>query len=152
VARACDHYFAVGCNHLWTMTNPSDEKLSLPLVNAAVFSSSYKTIAPSVQSIGLRTNGLRYRSLTFTREQRTAEEFLLNTRVHRHDREMARSVENYFVDQSVAMLSLLGQESTAGRRTIKLSPAYRSASLLAQRSPSVAVAAAIREIRSTSTS
>jgi SagB-type dehydrogenase family enzyme len=104
------------------MTNPSDEKLSLPLVNAAIFSSSYKSIAPSVQSIGLRTNGLRYRSLTFAQEQRTAEEFLLNTRVHRHDREMARSVEHYFVDQSVAMLSLLGQESTAGLRTIKLSP------------------------------
>lgn len=102
------------------MDSPSDPKLSLPLVNAAVFSSCYKTIAPSVPSTGFRTNGLRYRSLTFSQEQRVAEEFLLNSRVQRHDREMERSVESYFADPSVAMLSMLGQESSAGLRAVKL--------------------------------
>jgi hypothetical protein len=103
------------------MTNDTAEgNLSPVLISNAIYANSYKSIDPAMESTGFRTCGLRYRNLSFSHDPRPGEEFLLNSRVVRDDRESALSIENYFVDSSVAMLSLLGQQSLNGSRAVKL--------------------------------
>lgn len=90
------------------------------LATVAVYINSYKSIDPWIQSTGFRTNDLRYRALSHSKDTRIAEEFLVNTRLTRNNRESEVSTEGYFMDAGVVMLSMMGQEEKAGYREISL--------------------------------
>jgi SagB-type dehydrogenase family enzyme len=80
----------------------------------AVYANSYGAVHPWVGATGLRTHGLRRRSLGEARFPRVAEDFLANTRYSRYDRETDLSIRDYFLDPGVTMLSLLGHDDRAG--------------------------------------
>jgi len=73
-----------------------------------------------MQSTGFRTNSLRFAALDHSNNPRIAEDFLINTRLRRNDRENEESITSYFSDPSVFMLSMLGQETKAGFREVSL--------------------------------
>lgn len=81
---------------------------------AAVYANSYGAVHPWVGATGFRTHGLRRRSLGEARFPRVAEDFLVNTRYSRHDRETDLSIRDYFLDPGVTMLSLVGHDDRAG--------------------------------------
>lgn len=93
--------------------------------NAAAYSNSYKVIDCWARSTGFRTNALRFSTLGHSNDPRIAEDFLINSRLRRNDRENEQSIANYFADGSVVMLSMLGQEINAGLHEIKLPEACR---------------------------
>lgn len=79
------------------------------LVSAAVYSNSYKSIATNVDSTGFRTHSLRHRSLSVSNDMRAAETFLVNSRFSPIDRETQASIEGYFADPGVMLLSMAGK-------------------------------------------
>jgi SagB-type dehydrogenase family enzyme len=87
---------------------------------AAMVANSYRAIHPQIRATGFRTHGLRLRALGLSGLPRLAEDFLLNTRYRRQDRESEVSIQSYFFDPGVLMLSLLGQESGAGVERVPL--------------------------------
>jgi SagB-type dehydrogenase family enzyme len=76
------------------------------ITGQAVDANSTKEICPWANSISLRTAGLRYRTLSYSRASRIAEEFLINTRNVRNDRETEASIFHYYEDASTLMLSM----------------------------------------------
>jgi SagB-type dehydrogenase family enzyme len=92
------------------------------LLNAAVYTNSYKNIVNAATSTGFRTGGLRHRTLSGRSSTRLAEDFLVNTRLRRHDRESESSVLSYFTDQGIATLALLGHEEAGGLPELALPP------------------------------
>lgn len=107
------------------MANESERNNSYDPAGAAVFANSVRTLHPWMRSTGFRTHGLRYRSLSNTNDPRIAEDFLLNTRLVRHDRETEASVRSYFFDPGVVMLATLGREGTTGLREVGLPKGFR---------------------------
>jgi SagB-type dehydrogenase family enzyme len=107
------------------MKKISTQKIDFGLANAAVYANSSKEMAPWVESTGLRTNELRYRSLSHSKDIRIAEDFLINTRLVRHYRESETSIESYFNDSAVVMLSMLGHEENIGLRELSLPESAR---------------------------
>jgi len=77
---------------------------------AAAYHNAYKTAAPWARATGFRTQALRFRALSQNPDSRLAEEFLVNTRMLRGDRESEHSVGAYFSDASVVMLALDAHE------------------------------------------
>jgi SagB-type dehydrogenase family enzyme len=97
-----------------------DRARSGPEASAAVFSNSFKAVHPWTHSTGFRTHGLRYRTFARSTDPRVAEDFLVNTRYLRNDRETEFSIQAYFTDSSVVMLSGIGREEPAGRDAVAL--------------------------------
>lgn len=102
-----------------------EQKGRAALENAAVFSNSFKAVHPWTQSTGFRTHGLRYRTFGASADPHVAEEFLLNTRYHRHDRETELSIQSYFTDRGVTALAHLGEEEPAGLPALALPEGVR---------------------------
>jgi len=87
---------------------------SVAVTLAAVYYNSFKSLAPRAAATGFRSNSLRHRQIgAGSRLPRVAEEFLLNSKLKRGDRETATSVETYFGDAGLKMLSLTGAELAA---------------------------------------
>jgi SagB-type dehydrogenase family enzyme len=82
-----------------------DERVPASLLIEAVYKNSSRALSPSFSSTGLRTNDLKFRSLGFFPQTRVAEDFLLNSRFVRDDSESVLSVQEYFRDSSILMLS-----------------------------------------------
>jgi len=82
-----------------------DAKLSESLIVDAVYKNSSRPLSPSLSATGLRTNDLKFRALGVFPQLRTAEEFLLNSRFVRDDSETILSIQEYFRDSSMVMLS-----------------------------------------------
>jgi SagB-type dehydrogenase family enzyme len=97
-----------------------DSDVSDALLAVAFASTAYKAIDPWTRSTGFRTMGLRHENLTATGEPRPAEDFLVSSRLVRNDREIGVSIEDYFTDESVAMLSVLGREPVVGLGEVAL--------------------------------
>jgi SagB-type dehydrogenase family enzyme len=93
--------------------------------SAAVYANSTRPFHPWVRSTGFRTHGLRYRGQSLTNETRIAEDFLINTRYLRHDRETETSVRSYFGDPGVVMTALLGQEESTDAPVLDLPTGVR---------------------------
>jgi SagB-type dehydrogenase family enzyme len=72
----------------------------------AVYSNTYKTIVPNLNSTGLQLHSSRWRAALGNSHTSSAEEFLLNTRLRRVDRESELSVEWYFSDSQMVMCAL----------------------------------------------
>lgn len=101
-------------------TLDSLDPAALALTAQAVDANSTKEICPWVQSISLKTAGLRYRTLSYSNAPRLAEEFLINTRNIRHDREVEASILHYFEDSSTVMLSMAERTSVPPISTVQL--------------------------------
>lgn len=102
------------------MKKISTEEIDYRLASAAVYVNLTKEMAPWAPSTGLRTNALRYRTLSHSKDTRIAEDFLINTRLVRHNRESETSIESYFSDPAAVMLSMLGHEENRGLRELSL--------------------------------
>lgn len=102
-------------------TDQTTGSARLAIVGRAVDANSTREFAPATESTGLRTSGLRYRSVSSSeRCSRIAEEFLLNTRNVRDDRETEISILHYYDDSSTEMLSLADQVDQSGLRSLAL--------------------------------
>jgi SagB-type dehydrogenase family enzyme len=80
------------------------------LASNAAYANLSKEMSPSVQSTGFRTNALRYNTVSQSNDGRFAEDFLINSRLVRQDRESEASVTSYFSDAAITMLSMLGHD------------------------------------------
>jgi SagB-type dehydrogenase family enzyme len=82
-----------------------------PVTLTAVYYNSFKSLAPRATATGFRTHPLRHRQLgPGSPLPRAAEDFLLNSKLRRGDRETTVSVEAYFADSGLTMLSLANAE------------------------------------------
>jgi SagB-type dehydrogenase family enzyme len=81
---------------------------------AAAYDNAFKPFHAWVDSTGFRTHALRHRALGRGGDSRLAEEFLLNTRYERADRETETSIEAYFASAYTATLSELDNDEPAG--------------------------------------
>jgi SagB-type dehydrogenase family enzyme len=82
-----------------------NEEVPDSLLVDAVYKNSSRALSPSFNATGLRTNDIRFRSLGLFPQVRVAEDFLLNSRFVRDDAEAILSVQEYFRDSSILMLS-----------------------------------------------
>ena len=85
----------------------------------AADANAYHSVNSWVGSTGFRTHGLVFKDLGGHRRG-IGEEFLVQTRYRRSDRETESSVEAYFVDSGTVMLSRNGQEDVAGLTRVAL--------------------------------
>ncbi|MFL6137293.1 MAG: SagB/ThcOx family dehydrogenase [Frankiaceae bacterium] len=98
------------------MAGATDQRLTEMLL----YNNAYKTIDPWVRSTGLRTNALRYRTLSHSSLPGVAEEFLAGTTLRRNDWETASSVAAYFSDAHVLMLAARETEQAATAEDVLL--------------------------------
>jgi SagB-type dehydrogenase family enzyme len=96
-----------------------------PELAAAPNANAFKPFDPWVRSTGFRTHGLRHRALSHAADARVAEEFLLNTRHRRDDRETEMSIEAYFTGPYTAILAELDQDESAGLDELPLPDGVR---------------------------
>jgi SagB-type dehydrogenase family enzyme len=90
------------------------------LTSAAVYANSFRTVKPTVRSVGFRTHELRHEAARHLPDRNVAEEFLVNSRLRRRDVEFDASIAEYFSESGTVALSLLGQEGQRGERLIPL--------------------------------
>jgi SagB-type dehydrogenase family enzyme len=90
------------------------------LLFEATLKNSLKTISPWFGASGFRSFPFRNRCQSVDRGPRLGETFLLNTRLQRHDRENSVSVQNYFTDTALALLSLNTLETTIAADEVPL--------------------------------
>jgi SagB-type dehydrogenase family enzyme len=95
--------------------------LSPDLLYQAISFNDYGAVAPWVDATGFRTMRLRYRERGGLAQTRLAEDFLMNTRLLRSDPESDRSIQTYFTNQAIVVLSLNGHEA-AVPDAVKLPP------------------------------
>jgi len=87
------------------------------LLNAAVWGDSYD-IYNTADALGFKTNSFHHAVLSPT--QRLSEDFLVNSRLRRHDPELNNSIEMYLEDAGVSMISLLGNEDMHANQCLSL--------------------------------
>lgn len=102
-------------------SNP--QAISTAKYGMAVESNSTKSLVPWGISTGLKTWDLRRRTSTFDNEKNIAEDFLLNSRLVRNDRENELSVVHYFEDSSALMISLGQEQQELATERFSLPPA-----------------------------
>jgi SagB-type dehydrogenase family enzyme len=103
--------------------SPADAAaLDYAITGQVVDANSTKELCPWVDSISLRTAGLRYRTLSYTGASRVAEEFLINTRNVRNDHEVEASILHYFEDASAVMLSMADRPNPGSLDSTPLPP------------------------------
>ncbi len=85
----------------------------------AADANGYHAVNGWLGSTGFRTHGLHFKDLG-GHPRGIGDEFLVQTRYLRADRETEASVQAYFVDAGTTMLSRNGQEDVAGLSTVVL--------------------------------
>lgn len=98
--------------------NPS---VAAATLRAAIYVNSFRSVPAWADATGFRGEALNSRSLSFGQPSRSAEEFLVNSRLIRSDRESEESVQGYFTDTATVMLSL-GTTVPAFAAEIRLPP------------------------------
>jgi SagB-type dehydrogenase family enzyme len=86
----------------------------------ALAASSYRPVQPWLESTGFRTHAARYGPAGPARDARVAEEFLINSRMARHDAEFACSVAGYFDAAAALALSQSGRGRGGGLPEVPL--------------------------------
>lgn len=76
----------------------------------ATYDNSFKNVYPWAQATGLRPYGLRHRAQSSLHEERIAEDFLVNSRIRRFDREFELSLQSFFFDAGAVMSSMVGND------------------------------------------
>ena len=97
----------------------AEKAFSFGADRAAVYGNTYKVVTPWTTSTGFRTNSLRFSGLESV-GRGIGEHFLLATRYRRNDREIEASIQSYFQDPGVVMLSRNGDESPTGAPAVPL--------------------------------
>ena len=103
--------------------SPSRSPGEVGAENVAADGNAYHSVNGWFGSTGFRTHGLAFKDLG-GHERGIGEEFLVQTRYRRSDRETESSVEAYFVDAGTVTLSRNGQENVAGLTTVVLPPSH----------------------------
>jgi SagB-type dehydrogenase family enzyme len=83
------------------------------LARDAAYENSFKSLYAAANATGLRPYGLRHRAQSQLFGPRVAEDFLVNSRIRRFDREMELSARGFYFDAAAVMYSLVGHESAA---------------------------------------
>lgn len=99
--------------------DPADP-LALALTGQAVDENSTRELAVWGDATALCTAGLRYRMLSFSQTRRLAEDFLVNTRNVRDNREAEASILHYFEDVSTFMLAMSESTESGNLRAVRL--------------------------------
>ena len=90
-------------------------------MHAATFNNSYGTVVPWLRSTGFQTNSLRLKDLGGPGSAREiGDQFLALTRFRREDRETEASIQGYFADPGIMMLSRNDDEDLGGLRQVPL--------------------------------
>lgn len=100
--------------------NDTAEQQHWALRGAAAYNSAFKTMDIWASSTGFRTHPFRLRTLSHSKDERLAEQFLLNTRLAPRNRPEAASIAEYFSDIGVTLLSLVDRGWASGRPTLAL--------------------------------
>jgi len=103
------------------------EKTSNAIANAAAFGNLSKEFIGTLSATGFQTNSLRYRCLGQQKRPRAAEDFLLNSRLVRRDRETETSIISYFSDAAALTIALTDREPALSGAVV---PLPKSAGLL----------------------
>lgn len=99
---------------------PSDDSpRKTASLTTSAYLNSFKSIVPHVRSTGLRTAQLRFNAFP-EQHSDVAAEFLLNSRYRRHDKEFDLSVQSYYDDACLTMVSKLDQRCGDGRMALGL--------------------------------
>jgi SagB-type dehydrogenase family enzyme len=106
------------------MNRESKQWLDSGPVDIAAYDNSFRAIDPWDGSTGFRTHMLHHRAGRYLTDCRLAEDFLINSRLSRGDRETESSIQSYFTDPGVLMLSMVGEYGKLGARSLEL-PAGR---------------------------
>ena len=85
-------------------------KLSSSELRHLAINNGYKTWQSSIQSTGLRSSELTYRTLSQGPNARIAEQYLLASRIVRGDVRVQMSTRPYFTDDGLRTVSMIGQE------------------------------------------
>jgi len=85
-------------------------------------SNNLRTVTPSFRSTAVRSYPALYDSLRSAISSRTAEEFLVNSRLRRGDVDMAQSVKSYMTEPTSGVLSRIGRNYRRGSCRISLPP------------------------------
>ena len=80
------------------------------LARDTMYENSFKSMYPAVNATALRPSGLRYRTQSQLSDSRFAEEFLINSRIRRFDREFAISLQGFYFDAPAVMSLRVGEE------------------------------------------
>jgi SagB-type dehydrogenase family enzyme len=101
---------------------PSDggDRRYVSAASGAVFGNSFRTTEPWLSSTAFRGFSARHDSARLAASGRTAEEFLVNTRLRRRDVEFEASVATYFTEPSAMMVALGGLDGRLGGRQVEL--------------------------------
>lgn len=85
-----------------------NKKISNYLVNSASWTNGGNLLLPFVNSIGFRTNAIKYGQRDVF--NKVAEDFLINSRCVRNDCESENSIQMYLEDAGLATLAFMGDE------------------------------------------
>ncbi|HTN85875.1 MAG TPA: SagB/ThcOx family dehydrogenase [Microthrixaceae bacterium] len=87
------------------------------LLSAAAYINSFKGIDPWAEATAFRSHPFRFRTLGNGTGERTAEQFLLNSRLQPNQRATETSIESYFHDIGVSLLARVGKGRACGAAT-----------------------------------
>lgn len=88
-------------------------------LTTSAYLNSFKSVVPHVRSTGLRTAQLKFNAFSDSQTD-IAAEFLINSRYRRHDKEFDLSVQSYYDDACLTMVSRLDQRCGHGVPPIPL--------------------------------
>jgi SagB-type dehydrogenase family enzyme len=91
-------------------------------IHQAISMNNLSPLDPFAAARGLRSNPWRHAAVRSGACSRSAEEFLVNSRLRRGDAEMGLSIKTYLTEPHVSLLSLIGQSGRRGNRAIPLPP------------------------------
>ncbi|MBB5805287.1 SagB-type dehydrogenase family enzyme [Saccharothrix ecbatanensis] len=98
-------------------TRPDDVLLTL-----ATRTNSYRAVTPAFTSTAFRSPIDRYGHLDFCGPPQVAEEFLISTRLDRHDREVPHAVGEYLDERFVPVVALVDTEDVPVPDRVELPP------------------------------
>ena len=91
-----------------------DDRRYVSAASGAVFGNSFRTTEPWLPSTAFRAFSARHDGARLASAPRTAEEFLVNSRLRRRDVEFEASVATYFTEPAALMVALGGLETRMG--------------------------------------
>lgn len=107
------------------MKRGEDLRPSPAVSKDAAYENSFKGVYPAANATGLRPHGFRHRTQGLTGAPRVAEEFLVNSRLQRCDREVELAAQGFYFDAAAVMYSLLGHESPTDSKKLLLPPPHQ---------------------------
>jgi len=88
----------------------------------AAYENSFKSFYAAADATGLRPQGMRYRAQSHFHDPSVAENFLVNSRIRRFDREFAISLQSFYFGAAALMASLVGHEFIDPSLVVSLPP------------------------------